>query len=96
MFGFALNLTRDREAARDILQEVFMRLARQLDARREVDWTRSLLLAMTHRAVIDSHRRAETRQRAIDLLALEPRLPFAVSADPDETKLPGGAGSRHG
>jgi RNA polymerase sigma-70 factor (ECF subfamily) len=84
VFGFALNLTRDREAAREVLQEVFTRAARQIDIRRDVTWTRSLLLAMTHRLVIDRYRRNETHQRALHRLNLEGSNPFATTDDPDE------------
>jgi RNA polymerase sigma-70 factor (ECF subfamily) len=84
VFGFALNLTRDRDAAREILQEIFVRVARLLHAERKADWSRSLLLAMTHRLVIDRYRRAETRLRAIERFSAEPSHPFAASGDPDE------------
>ena len=47
-------------------------------------WKRSLLLAMTHRAVIGRYRRAESRQRTLDRVAAEAVQPFAASDDPDE------------
>ena len=84
VFGFALNLTRDNEAAREILQEVFLRAARKPELGMPFEEARSWLFRLTHNLVIDLHRRAGTRARTIERIAVEPASPFAPHVEPDE------------
>jgi DNA-directed RNA polymerase specialized sigma24 family protein len=53
VFGFALNLTRDNEAAREALQEVFLRVARRPELGMPFEEARSWLFRLTHNLVID-------------------------------------------
>jgi RNA polymerase sigma-70 factor (ECF subfamily) len=84
VYAFALNLTRSEADARDVLQEVFVRLARQPDALEGVREPRSFLLRWTHNLVVDSARRRETRNRRNDVFQTETLGVFAGTDDPDE------------
>jgi RNA polymerase sigma-70 factor (ECF subfamily) len=84
LFAFLLNLTRDEADTRDLLQEIFVKLAREpklLDGVRE---ERAFIIRLAHNAAIDLMRRRGTRERTKDNFA-EIISPFAVSVDPDET-----------
>lgn len=85
LFAFALNLTRSDTDARDVLQEVFSKLARRGDGLQEVRDERGFLLRMTHHAVVDQVRRREVRRRAEDTFNSQPSDLFATTADPDES-----------
>jgi RNA polymerase sigma-70 factor (ECF subfamily) len=84
VFGFALNLTRDNEAAREILQEVFLRAARRPELGMPFEEAKSWLFRLTHNLVIDLHRRAGTRARTLERLSKEPGSPFVPHVDPDK------------
>jgi RNA polymerase sigma-70 factor (ECF subfamily) len=79
-----LNLTRDQSDTRDVLQEIFVKLARNpelLDCLRD---ERAFLLRLAHNAAIDLIRRRGTRERTKDNFAAEIVSPFAPANDPDE------------
>jgi RNA polymerase sigma-70 factor (ECF subfamily) len=63
LFRFLIRLTGDEAAVKDILQEIFIRLAREPDLLRGVAAPRSYLFRMAHRLAIDHARREETRVR---------------------------------
>jgi RNA polymerase sigma-70 factor, ECF subfamily len=83
LFAFLLNLTRSEADTRDLLQELFVKLARQPALLRGVRQERSFLLRMAHNSAIDLVRRRQARREnaagpdgpAVDL--------FAPAADPD-------------
>lgn len=83
LFAFVLNLTRNEEDTRDILQEVFVKLARQPEVLQGVRDERSFLLRWAHNAAIDLMRRGQTREKQGQQLAGE--VVFAEAPDPDET-----------
>ncbi|MBI5385857.1 MAG: RNA polymerase sigma factor [Verrucomicrobia bacterium] len=83
LFAFLLNLTRNEDDTRDLLQDLFVKLARQpgrLDGVRE---ERAFLLQMARHAAVDLARRRQTRLHTREQLAEAVPL-FAPSADPDE------------
>ena len=84
LFAFLLQLTRDETETRDVLQEVFIKLARQPVALRGLRGERAFLLRLAHNAAIDRIRRRETRERNYEQLAAEMGGIFASSSDPDE------------
>jgi RNA polymerase sigma-70 factor (ECF subfamily) len=84
LFAFLLNFTRDEDDTRDLLQEVFVRLARQPALLRGVRNERSFLIRLAHNAAIDLIRRRGTRESYHEEFGREPQPPFAPSADPDE------------
>ena len=84
LFAFLLNLTRDEADTRDLLQEIFVKLARDekiLDGIRE---ERAFLVRLAHNAAIDLMRRRGTRERTKENFAAEIISPFAPASDPDE------------
>ena len=84
LFAFLLNLTRSEADTRDLLQDLFIKLARQPEAFAGVRDERAFLLRLAHNAAIDLMRRRGTREKNYDQLAAETASAFAPSADPDE------------
>jgi RNA polymerase sigma-70 factor, ECF subfamily len=84
LFAFLLNFTRDEADTRDLLQEIFAKLAREpklLDGVRE---ERAFLIRLAHNAAIDLIRRRGTRERTKENFAAETISIFAPANDPDE------------
>jgi RNA polymerase sigma-70 factor, ECF subfamily len=84
LFAFLLNFTRDEGDTRDLLQEIFIKLAREpklLDGIRE---ERAFLIRLAHNAAIDLIRRRGTRERTKENFAAERISIFAPVNDPDE------------
>ena len=84
LFAFLLNLTRNEADTRDILQELFIKIARQpelLDGLRE---ERAFLIRLARNAAIDLIRRSGSRERTKENFAAETLSPFAPASDPDE------------
>jgi RNA polymerase sigma-70 factor (ECF subfamily) len=84
LFAFLLNLTRDEADTRDLLQEIFIKLAREprlLDVVRE---ERAFLIRLAHNSAIDLMRRCGTRERTKENFAAEIISAFAPTHDPDE------------
>ena len=84
LFAFLLNFTRNETDTRDLLQEVFVKLARQPRLLHGVRDERSFLLRLAHNAAIDGVRRRDTRERNNDQLAGESPCVFPPSNDVDE------------
>jgi len=85
LFAFLLNLTRDEDDTRDVLQEVFVKLARQPELLRAARDARAFLIRLAHNAAIDLMRRRSVRTRHNEQFGAEKISPFAATADPDET-----------
>lgn len=84
LYAFGMSLTRDQDDTRDLLQEVFVRLARDPSRLLGLRDERHYLLRLLHNAAIDLFRRRHTRAAASETLAAQPRPAFAPSPDPDE------------
>ncbi len=84
LFAFLLNFTRDEGDTRDLLQEVFVRLARQPAPLRGARDERAFLIRLAHNAAIDLIRRRGARRKYHEQLAAEPAPLFAPTGDPDE------------
>ena len=84
LFAFLLNLTRDEDDTRDVLQEVFTKLARRPELLRAARDERAFLIRLAHNVAIDLMRRRGTRDRHHEQFAVEPLSPFAPATDPDE------------
>lgn len=84
LFAFLLNLTRHEADTRDVLQELFTKVAARPELLHDVRDERGFLLRLAHNRAIDLMRRREARSRAHDSLAQEPPMVFATVADPDE------------
>ena len=83
LYAYLLNLTRDKADTRDLLQEVFVKLARQPDLLDGVREERAFLIRLAHNAAIDLMRRRGTRDKTRDQFA-EIISPFAPAGDPDQ------------
>jgi RNA polymerase sigma-70 factor (ECF subfamily) len=84
LYAFLLNFTRREADARDVLQELFVKLAERPQRLAGVQEPRAFLLRLAHHQAIDAHRRRATHDAALERAAEEPPAMFAASADPDE------------
>jgi RNA polymerase sigma-70 factor (ECF subfamily) len=87
LFAFLLNFTRDEDDTRDLLQEIFTRLARQPGLLRGAREERPFLIRLAHNAAIDLMRRRGARQKYYDQLADETLTFFASAENPDEAEF---------
>jgi RNA polymerase sigma-70 factor (ECF subfamily) len=84
LFGFLLNLTRNEADTRDLLQEVFVKLAQRPNLLAGIDDHRAFLLRLAHNLAIDLIRRRATRERNYEQLAGDiGSCAFAPAAEPD-------------
>jgi len=84
LFSFLLSFTRSEADTRDLLQELFIKLARRpglLDGIRD---ERAFLLRLSHNLAIDLMRRRSARQRQHEQMAVEALDLFAAAHEPDE------------
>src|SRR5262245_22714502 len=93
LFGFLLNFTRDEADTRDVLQEVFIKLARQPELLEGVREERAFLLRVSHNAAVNLMRRRGTREKNHEQLAVESAGAFAPAPDPDEQAFRDGLAS---
>jgi RNA polymerase sigma-70 factor (ECF subfamily) len=84
LFAFLLNFTRDEQDTRDVLQEIFVKLAREPKLMDGVREKRAFLIRLAHNAAIDLIRRRGTRERTKENFVAEIISPFAPTSDPDE------------
>jgi RNA polymerase sigma-70 factor (ECF subfamily) len=85
LFAFLLNFTRHEADTRDLLQEVFVKLAKRPELLEGVRDQRAFLLRLAHNLAIDLLRRRGTREKNIEQTPVEPLAVFAPTAAPDET-----------
>src|SRR5688572_25036402 len=83
LFGFLLNLTRNEEDTRDLLQELFLKLGRNPALLRGMRDERAYLLRLTHNAAIDFFRRRIAREKYHEQAGLEAVEIFESSDEPD-------------
>ncbi len=84
VFAFLLNFTRNDADTRDLLQELFIKLAKKPELLRGIRDERGFLLRLAHNLAIDLMRRRGTREKNYNQLAEESADVFAASDDPDE------------
>ena len=84
LFAFLLNLTRDEADTRDLLQEIFVKIARDEKLLVGIRETRAFLIRLAHNAAIDLMRRRGTRERTKENFAAEIISPFLPASDPDK------------
>jgi hypothetical protein len=82
LFAFVLNLSRNEDLTREVLQEVFQKIGRRPDLLDNVRNERSFLIRLAHNQTIDLLRRRETRDRYHTALGGQNPNPFASVADP--------------
>jgi RNA polymerase sigma-70 factor (ECF subfamily) len=84
LFAFLLNFTRHEADTRDLLQELFVKLANRPELLDDVRDERAFLLRLAHNLAIDLIRRRGTREKNYEQLASAPAPIFAPAAEPDE------------
>ena len=84
LFAFLLNFTRHEADTRDLLQELFIKLAKRPELLDGVRDERAFLLRLAHNLAIDLIRRRGTREKNYEQLAREPLAVFAPTDAPDE------------
>ncbi len=82
LFGFLLQLTRNEGDTRDLLQEVFVKLARRPNLLDGVGNPRAYLFRLAHNAALDLFRRRGADGRRTESLAVGADA-FAPADDPD-------------
>jgi RNA polymerase sigma-70 factor (ECF subfamily) len=89
IFAFVLNLLRHEADTRDVLQELFTKIARDGRLLDGVKDQRGFLLRLAHNQAIDLIRRRATRTRNYEQLAAGKAPIFAATDDPDQQALAG-------
>jgi RNA polymerase sigma-70 factor (ECF subfamily) len=84
LFAFLLNFTRDEDDTHDLVQEIFVRLARQPELLRQARNERAFLIGLAHHAAIDLMRRRGAREKYHELFGAEPAAVFAAMGNADE------------
>jgi RNA polymerase sigma-70 factor (ECF subfamily) len=84
LFAFLLNFTRNETDTKDLLQEIFCKLAARPKLLNHVRDERAFLLCLAHNLAVDLMRRRGVRERNCERLAAESTSVFAPGADPDE------------
>ncbi|MDB6068233.1 MAG: sigW 4 [Pedosphaera sp.] len=84
LFAFLLNFTRNEADTRDLLQELFIKLARRPELLRDIREERAFLIRLAHNQAIDLMRRRGTRERNHDQIADDIAALFAPAPQPDE------------
>lgn len=86
LFAFLLNFTRNEADTRDVLQEIFVKLARQPELLDRARDPRAFLLATAHHLALDLIRRRGARERKHDALAGESPAIFEPADGLDEQR----------
>jgi RNA polymerase sigma-70 factor (ECF subfamily) len=84
LFAFLLNFSRDENDTRDVLQEVYAKIARRPELIRGARDERAFLIGLAHNAAIDLMRRRGVRDKYHERFGVEEISPFANGTDPDE------------
>ena len=84
LYAFLLNFTRDESDTRDLLQEIFVKLARHPELLDGVQDERAFFIRLARNAAIDLIRRRGTRERTRENFAAETMAPFMPASNPDE------------
>ena len=82
LYQFLLALTRNESEARDLLQDVFVKLARTTNCLKEVTDEKNYLYRICRNVAIDRHR-GQLSRRARDTETARMRGVFEEAADPD-------------
>lgn len=84
LFAFVLNLARNEADTRDVLQELFVKLATRPEVLCDARDERGFLLRLAHNLAIDLMRRRATRERNHEQFAVEANVVFESTHDVDE------------
>lgn len=90
LYAYLLRLSRDRDAADDLLQEVFIKVIKKLDSYGEREKFSAWLFTVAHHAVMDHFRSgSRRREESLDAAGEEsvPLTDILVSREPGPDKL---------
>ncbi len=87
LFAFLLHLTRDEADTRDLIQKIFVKIAREPKLLTGVREERAFLIRLARNAAIDLMRRRGSRERSKEHYAAECPSLFAPASDPDEANF---------
>lgn len=85
LFAFLMNFTRDENDTREVLQEIFIKLACQPSLLSGVRDLRAFLVRLAHNSAIDLTRRRGTRVKYHEQFGVEQPSAFAPDGNPDES-----------
>jgi RNA polymerase sigma-70 factor (ECF subfamily) len=83
LFAFLLNFARDENDTRDLLQELFVKIAREPALLKNVENERAYLIRLAHNSAVDLIRRRDSRERTKENFTAERLSLFAPANDPD-------------
>ncbi len=86
IFGFALHYMRDREEARDVAQEIFVKMYQGLDGMRDARTYMPWMLRLARNCCIDRLRSRNARARELDAASGAPEQASAA-ASPEQSML---------
>ena len=89
LFAFLLNLTRSESETRELLQDLFVKLATKSAPLHEVRDVRAWLVRLAHHLFIDAYRRRTSHARMIERVAADSAPLFEPSQDLDEQSFRG-------
>ena len=84
LFAFLLNFTRNESDTRDLLQEIFVKIAREPHLLENVHNERAYLIRLARNSAVDYMRRRDVRERAKENVSMEQISIFAPVSNPDE------------
>jgi len=84
LYAFALEITRNEADSKDVLQNIFAKLAREPKTLRHVRNVRAYLLRLAHNGAIDLMRRRSTRDKYNDELSHEVEQVFEAANTADD------------
>lgn len=87
LYAFLLNVTRNETDTRDLLQEIFSKLAQDRKLLIGAKDERGYLLRLAHNLAIDSFRRRAAREKRQEAYADAKIEVFANTDDPDEAEF---------
>ena len=85
IYGFALHYMRDREEAKDVAQEIFVKMYQGLDGMRDARTYLPWMLRLARNCCIDRIRSRNARVRELDGAAVSE--PVSTDASPEETMI---------
>ena len=83
LFRYLCSMIGHETEARDRLQDLFLKIARNPQCLDDVRDTQSYLFRLAHNIAIDAIRRRSTHREKLAVLAAEPIAIFAPATDPD-------------
>lgn len=87
LYAFALHLTGNEAETRDLLQDLFVKLAKQPKLMDGVRDPRSFLLRLLHHGAIDQHRRRQVKTAGLERFSQEAAAFLAPSNEPEEQEF---------